>query len=174
MASARPNPPPLDLGALIQSLCRAGIEYIVVGGLAAVAQGAPVTTFDLDIVHRQTPDNIRKLHALLQSIGARLRRPDDKILSPTVEDLGAKGHLLLKTRFGPLDVLAFIEKGWGFEELSPHSTEIDFHGHKVKVLNLEAILELKRDTTDPRDRQRLPLYEETLRLIRGKMETGDV
>jgi hypothetical protein len=44
----------------------------------------------------------------------------------------------------------------------------------VKVLNLEAILELKRDTTDPRDRQRLPLYEETLRLIRGKMETGDV
>lgn len=174
MASAKPNPPPLDLGALITSLSQAGVEYIVVGGLAAVAQGAPVTTFDLDIVHRQTTDNIRKLHALLNSIGARLRRPVEKVLEPTVEDLGAKGHLLLKTRLGPLDVLAFIEKGWGFEELSPRSTEIDFHGCKVKVLNLETILELKRETTDPRDRQRLPLYEETLRLMRRKMESDDV
>lgn len=158
----------LDIGALIKGLSKAGIEYIIVGGLAAVAQGAPVTTFDLDIVHRQTEENILKLLTFLKSIDARLRRPDDKIIEPTPEDLKAKGHILLKTKYGPLDVLAFIEKAQGFEELIANSTEIDFQGYKVNVLNLETILELKRDSKDPRDRQRLPIYEETLKLIRDK------
>ena len=158
----------LDIGALIKGLSKAGIEYIIVGGLAAVAQGAPVTTFDLDIVHRQTEENILKLLTFLKSIDACLRRPDDKIIEPTAEDFKAKGHLLLKTKYGPLDVLAFIEKAQGFEELIANSTEIDFQGYKVNVLNLETILELKRDSKDPRDRQRLPIYEETLKLIRDK------
>lgn len=39
-------------------LLDAGVELIVVGGLAAVLHGAPVVTFDLDIVHRQTPENV--------------------------------------------------------------------------------------------------------------------
>jgi hypothetical protein len=168
MALKKRNPQAHDLSALIEGLSEAGIEYIIVGGLAAVAQGAPVTTFDLDIVHRQTGENIRKLLTLLKSIGARLRRPDDKVIEPTAEDLKAKGHLLLKTKYGPLDVLAFIEKGQGFEELFPKSSEIDFQGYKVLVLNLETILELKQDSKNPRDRQRLPIYEETLKLTRDK------
>ena len=73
MASKKPNPQAPDLSALIKGLSEAGIEYVIVGGLAAVAQGAPVTTFDLDIVHRQTEENIRKLLTFLKSIGARLR-----------------------------------------------------------------------------------------------------
>jgi hypothetical protein len=168
MASKKLNLQAPDLSAIIKGLSEAGIEYIIVGGLAAVAQGAPVTTFDLDIVHRQTSENIRKLLMFLKSIGARLRRPDDKIIEPTTEVLKAKGHLLLKTKYGPLDVLAFIEKGQGFEDLFPKSSEIAFQGHKVLVLNLETILELKRNSKDPRDRQRLPIYEETLKLTRDK------
>jgi len=39
---------------------------------------------------------------------------------------------------------------------------------KVNVLNLETILDLKRDSRDPKDRERLPVYEETLKLIRDK------
>jgi hypothetical protein len=57
------------------------------------------------------------------------------------------------------------------EELIANSTEIDFQGYKVSVLNLETILELKRDSKDPRDRQRLPIYEETLKLLRDKDKT---
>ena len=61
MPIRRQSPPAADLSALLEGLCKAGIEFIVVGGLAAVIQGAPVTTFDLDIVHRQTGENIHKL-----------------------------------------------------------------------------------------------------------------
>lgn len=168
MASKQKKPQAPDLSALIKGLSAAGIEYIIVGGLAAVAQGAPITTFDLDIVHRQSDENARKLFAFLKSVDACLRRPDDKIVEPKAEDLKARGHLLLRTKYGPLDVLAFIEKGKAFEELVTKSSEIDFHGYKVSVLNLETIVELKRGSQDPRDRQRLPIYEETLKLIRDK------
>jgi hypothetical protein len=168
MPLKRESPQAADLSALLEGLCAAGVDFIVVGGLAAVIQGVPVTTFDLDIVHRQTDEKIQKLYRFLISIHSNLRRPDDRIIEPTAEDLKAKGHLLLKTKYGPLDVLAAIEKGHGYEQLIAKSTEIDFHGYKVSVLNLETILELKRDSRDPKDRQRLSVYEETLRLIRDK------
>ena len=168
MPSRSESPQAADLSALLEGLCEARIEYIVVGGLAAVIQGAPVTTFDLDIVHRQTDENIQKLFRFLTSIDSYMRRPDDRLIEPTVVDLKAKGHLLLKTKYGPLDVLAFIEKGNGYEDLIANSTKIDFHGYKVSVLNLETILDLKRDSRDQKDRERLPVYEETLKLIRDK------
>ena len=37
------------LSALLESLINAGIEFILVGGFAAVVQGAPITTMDVDI-----------------------------------------------------------------------------------------------------------------------------
>jgi len=154
-----------NLSNLLKHLNNAGIEFVLVGGLAAVAQGAPISTFDMDIVHRRTDDNIRKLLLFLKSIGATQRRPDDKIIEPAEEDLKGKGHLLLNTRFGPLDVLAFIEKGLGFDELIDNTVEIEFDGHKVYVLSLETIVKLKQDSNDPKNNYRMPILEETLRQI---------
>jgi hypothetical protein len=166
MPSRKKNPQAADLSALIKGLGQAGIEFIIVGGLAAVAQGAPISTFDLDIVHHQTDENIKRLFEFLKSIDAYQRRPDDKIIEPTEEDLKAKGHLLLNTHYGPLDILAYIEKGRGFSKLLTHTVEIEFHGYKVYVLSLDTILDLKRDSKDPKDRYRFPVLEETLRQIR--------
>lgn len=153
----------LELSALLKGLNEAGIEFILVGGMAAVAQGAPVSTFDLDIVYRQTDKNTKKLLRFLKSIDAYQRRPDDKVIEPDQRDLKGKGHLLLTTRFGPLDVLSVIEKGRGFEELLPHTVAIEFRGHRVYVLSLDTIVALKRGSKDPKDQYRLPILEETLR-----------
>jgi len=124
--------------------------------MAAIAQGAPITTFDLDIVHRQTDENIEKLIKFLRSIGAYQRRPDDKVIEP---------HVLLTTRLGPLDVLSAIEKGYGFEELLTDTVEIEFQGFKVYVLSLETIVALKRESKDPKDQYRLQILKETLRQL---------
>lgn len=163
MPSSEQKPPITDLSALIRGLSDAGVEFILVGGLAAVAHGAPITTFDLDIVHRQTDGNIEKLLQFLKSIHARQRRPDDRILKPDEKDLRGKGHLLLTTRYGALDILSVIEKDNRFEDLLPHTIKIDFHGREVRVLRLDTIVELKRESKDPKDRYRLPILEETLR-----------
>ena len=51
----------VDLSAILEGLIKAGVDFILVGGLAAVVQGAPVATMDVDIVQDQSPENITKL-----------------------------------------------------------------------------------------------------------------
>lgn len=169
MPTDEQSPHQNDLTRLIKGLAEARIEFILVGGLAAVAQGAPITTFDVDIVHRQTSDNIGRILSFLQSINAYQRRPDDKILRPTEADLAGKGHVLLRTHFGPLDILAAIEEGKTYEQLLPSSIKIEFYGYEIYVLSLDTIAELKRKSKDLKDQYRVPILEEALR--QGKKRT---
>jgi len=158
------KPPVSDLSALLKGLSEARIQFILVGGLAAVVQGAPVTTFDLDIVPRQSEKNLARLLQFLEAVDARLRRPDDKILKPQINDLMGGGHVLLTTHFGALDILARIEKGLGYDELLPSTVQIDFKGYTIQILDLETMVAIKRNTTDPEEQYRLKIYETTLRL----------
>jgi hypothetical protein len=52
------------LTSILDVLLQERVEFVLVGELAAVAQGAPVTTHDVDIVHARTPENLdrRWLH----------------------------------------------------------------------------------------------------------------
>src|SRR5258705_13167856 len=149
------------LTSLLATVARGNVELIVVGGLAAVAQGAPITTHDLDIVHRRTAANIERLLAVLAAVDARYRgRPD--VLRPTAEILAGPGHSLLATTLGPLDVLGAIEGGRDYESLVGESIAIDIEGSRVHVLRLQTIVELKRASTHPKDQQMLPILEATL------------
>jgi len=154
-----------DLSALLEGLIKTEIKFILVGGLAAVVQGAPVTTMDVDIVHNQSSGNISELFAFLKSIDAFYRRPDDKVIEPKEEDFSRMGHALFTTRLGPLDVLAVIEEGKTYEDLLEHTLEIEFRGHTIRVLDLKMLIELKRTSKDLKDKQRLPVLEETLRQL---------
>ena len=154
-----------DLSALLEGLAEADVEFVLVGGLAAVVQGSPITTMDVDIVHCRSSGNITRLIGFLKSIDAVYRRPDDKIIEPTEADLSQMGHMLFSTRLGPVDVLAFIEERKVYEDLLEHTVEIMFRGHILRVLELKMLIELKRISRDPKDRQRIPVLEETLRQL---------
>jgi hypothetical protein len=93
--------PPSDLTTLLHDLAAAGVDFVVVGALAAVAQGAPITTHDVDIVHERSPANVDRLLAFLASVGARYRgRPGGQVLVPTREALLGTGHHFLMTASG--------------------------------------------------------------------------
>lgn len=168
MPSNSKNPQAANLGALLKGLKEAGVDFILVGGVAAVAQGAPVTTIDLDIVHHRSNDNAKRLADFLKSIHARQRRPDEKIIRPDIRDLQGDGHVLLSTDLGPLDVLAIIENGYGYEELLPDSIEIEFRGHKISVLSLEAMVHMKNSADTPEDEYRLQILKATLKQIKSE------
>ncbi|MCG8634762.1 MAG: hypothetical protein MI863_13095 [Desulfobacterales bacterium] len=157
---------PLDLEKLIENLSKSGIKYILIGGMAAIAHGAPVFTFDLDIVHERSDENLKKIKDLLISLDACQRRPDDMKLTPDFEALKGTGHILLSTRFGPMDILGAIEKGFGYDDLINHVIEIEFHGFNIHVLDLETLIELKKESTRPEDRHRLSILEDTLKQIK--------
>jgi len=161
----------VNLSAILEGLIEAGVDFILVGGLAAVVQGAPVTTMDVDIVHSQSPENIAKLLTFLKSVDAIHRRPDSKVIEPKEVDIAGMGHARFTTRFGPLDVLAVIEEGRAYADLLQHTVEIEFRGHTVRVLDLRMLIQLKRTSTDPRDMQRLPVLEETMRQLEEEFDS---
>jgi hypothetical protein len=165
------EPTSVDLGAILEGLIEAGVDFILVGGLAAVVQGAPVTTMDVDIVHNQSPENIARLLAFLKSIGAFHRRPDDKLIEPQEGDISGMGHALFTTRLGPIDVLAAIEEGRAYGDLLEHTVAIGFRNHTIRVLDLKMLIQLKRASTNLKDKQRLPVLEETLRQLKGEYDS---
>lgn len=167
MPTSSGKPTSANLSEVLEGLLKAGVDFILVGGLAAVIQGAPVTTMDVDIVHNQSPENITKLLAFLKSIDAFYRRLDDKLIEPKEGDLSGKGHALFTTRLGPLDVLAVIEEGMSYGDLVDHTVEIDFRGYTLRVLDLKMLIQLKKTSTYPKDKQRLPVLKETLRQLEG-------
>lgn len=171
MPTSSGKPTGADLSAVLEGLIEAGVEFILVGGLAAVVQGAPVTTMDVDIVHNQSSENIARLLAFLKSIDAFHRRPDDKMIRPKKGDISGMGHALFTTRLGPLDVLAVIEEGRAYKDILEHTVEIEFRGRTIRVLDLKTLVELKRTSKDLKDRQRLPVLKETLRQVEEKYGT---
>jgi len=149
--------------SVLRDLARAEVEFIVVGGVASVLQGAGHTTFDLDLVHSRALENRTRLHSLLARLDARYREHQPRILRPTIEDLDTAGHLLLMTSQGPLDLLGTIGEGVGFPELEPHTIWMELGaGLRVRVLKLEEIIRLKEEAGREKDRRQLPLLRRTL------------
>ena len=156
--------PPESLTTLLARLAASGTEFVLVGGLAAVAQGAPLATVDVDMVHRREPGNVERLLAFLEGVDARYRgRPAGQVLRPGREALLGDGHHLLATALGPLDVLGAVEGGRGYESLRPETIEVQVEGQRVRVVQLETLAELKRGATNPKDRLVLAILEDTLR-----------
>jgi hypothetical protein len=112
------------------------VEFIVVGGAAAVLHGAPITTEDLDIVHRRTSENVSRLKNLLDELNA---------------------HVLLSTSLGPLDCLGTLADGLGYEELVSHSESFTDEGAEFRVLDLSTLIEIKTKTGRAKDRLMLPV-----------------
>lgn len=152
---------------ILRALARHHVDFIVVGMTAAVLQGAPAFTFDLDIVYRIAEDNALGLLAALTEREAEFRGDAaGRRLRPNVSHLMSDGHKLLKTNFGMLDVLGTIEASTRYEDLSPHVVTMEIDGVTVQVLGLERLIEAKERAGRPKDHAVLPLLRATLALIR--------
>ena len=146
---------------ILTRLCDEGVEAIVVGMVAAVLQGVPLMTWDLDIVHRRTPQNVERLLRVLQDIQAIARR-DPRRLTPNETHLIGPGHVLLETKFGDFDCLGAIDGGRAYEDLIDSSILIDFENRPVRLLSLREILAVKKRAGRPKDLAAIPYIESTI------------
>ncbi len=155
--------PERKLIATLRALHDGGVDFILVGGLAAVLNGAPVDTFDIDVVHSRDPANIDRLRPVLEALDAVFRIQPERRLKPNASHLASGGHLNLITRYGPLDVLGTIGRDLSYRELLPHSVELDISaGLRVHVLDLETIIAIKEELGGEKDRAVLPILRRTL------------
>ncbi len=154
----------MSAARLLQALTDGEVRFVVVGGLAAVAQGAPFVTFDVDVVHERSVENVRRLLGVLSGIGAvYVRDPGSPPIAPREDLLLGEGHHVLTTLHGRLDVLGRIEGGRGYDDLLPSTVESRVGDAAVRLLSIETILEIKRASPRPKDRAIVPLLEAVIR-----------
>jgi len=147
---------------ILRLLAESDVEFVVVGMTAGVLQGAPVTTLDLDVVHRRTPENVARLLRVLSQLDA-VYRHDRRRLRPQESHLVGPGHQLLTTTHGDLDCLGEIGDGLGYDELLDRSVEMALSGGKtVRVLALPALIEEKERAGRPKDLAVLPVLRAAL------------
>jgi hypothetical protein len=155
--------------AILRQLKEAKVEFLVVGGVAAALNGAPVDTLDVDLVHARDFANIERLLPVLAALDAIFRLQPERRLRPAASHLTGPGHLNLLTRYGPLDLLGTIGRGLSYQDLLPHSIEMRIIDEvTVNVLDLATLIALKEELAGEKDRIMLPVLRRTLEEMRRK------
>lgn len=148
--------------AILEVLTRHGVQFVIVGGFAAVAQGSPIPTIDVDIVPATDRDNYVRLSAALHELDARVRAAgvDPLPFEHDADSLAAVQTWNLTTRYGDLDITARPSGTQGYDDLRRDSFEITLRGVAVKLASLADIVRSKEAAGRDKDRRALPVLRE--------------
>jgi hypothetical protein len=156
-----------DFPRLLRALVEGGVEFIIVGGVAATAHGSAHVTADLDIVYGRARDNVRRLAAALAPLKPYLRGAPPGLPFEFDADTIERGlNFTLTTLAGDLDVLGEAAGGGTFPALSAHTETRSLLGFDVRFVDLETLIRLKRAAGRPKDLERIAELE----AIRGEVE----
>lgn len=139
------------------------VDFIIVGGVGAVLHGAPVTTFDLDVVHCRSEENVERLFRSLKELNAYYRTRPDIRIEPDKTALAGAGHHLLLTDAGPLDLLGIVYTGEDYQDLLKSSEQFIVGKIRVDVQSLESLIKLKEQINREKDKAVIPILKQTLK-----------
>lgn len=149
-----------DPTRILECLHRHHVEFVLIGGVAAVAHGSPLATFDVDITPTRSHDNLTRLARALRELGAQLRTEGDPIVFPIeAEFLAAQPHMLnLTTDAGDLDInYTPADFPDGFTQLRENALEVALvDDHSTFVASLRDVIRSKEAAGRAKDRAALP------------------
>lgn len=160
-----------DFEALLDRLVEGGVDFILVGGLAATVHGSARLTRDIDVVYDRSDGNLERLVEALQPHRPYPRgAPDGLPFEWSVSTLRSGLNFTLNTSLGALDLLGEIVGGGRYRDLLPQTIEIELFGHPCRCLNLEWLIRTKRAAGRPRDFEVIAELE----ALREEMEDVDI
>src|SRR3954468_11939214 len=155
---------------IVELLSSHEIEFIVVGGLAAIVHGSPRLTKDVDVVYSRGAENLQRIVDALRPHEPYLRgAPPGLPFLWDAKTLRNGLNFTLRTTLGDIDLLGEIIGGGRYEELLPDSREMDMFGIRARVLNLDKLIEVKRAAGRPKDFESIAELE----AIREEMQTSN-
>lgn len=153
----------IDYEGLLRVLAGADVEFIVVGGVAAILHGSAHLTFDLDVVYRRTPANLERLASALAPLTPYLRgAPPGLPFSLDPATLARGLNFTLTTSLGDLDLLGDVAGGGGYENLIADAESAVIAGVEVRYVPLRRLIALKRAAGRPRDLDMIAALEALL------------
>jgi hypothetical protein len=164
---------------MLAALRRAGVRFVLVGGMAAILHGDVGVTVDLDVVPEREPENLDRLAGALRDLGARIR--SEGVADGLAFDcsagflwnLGPDSILTLTTRVGDLD-LTFRPSGTaGYADLRRDAIEVEAaEGVHILVASLADVIRSKEAAGREKDRVVLPRLRRLLDRIESEGSGG--
>lgn len=160
----------LDPERLLRSLVDHGVEFCVIGAVAAWLQGNPSVTLDLDVMPRRDLGNADRLAAALNALGARKPDGDGPLELEGADFLGWQAQRF-ETEAGPLDVVPLAAAIGGYEDAA--TVELTLGEFSIRAITIDAVIASKEELGRPKDTAALPaLYATREALRRRARERG--
>ena len=141
-----------ELEPLLDRLIEHEVEFVVIGGLAAVTHGASVRTQDLDICCPFTIDNLMRLQQAIADLHPVHRMTPDKTpLTLTPDDCRLLKNLYIGTDLGQLDCLGAVTGLGDYAAVGKESVELELAAGRCKVLGIDALIRAKEAMGAPKD-----------------------
>ena len=134
-----------DVQRLLDVLAAAGVDFVVIGGVALVLRGSSRVTLDLDLCYARDRENLRRLAAALTPYHPRLRGAPPNL--PFLWDdrtLASGLNFTLTTDLGDLDILGEVAGVGAYAQVSAGSSELVVGDTPIRVMDLDALERSKR------------------------------
>jgi hypothetical protein len=155
----------LDPERLLRTLVEHGVEFCVIGAVAAWLQGNPAATLDLDVMPQRDLGNADRLAAALSALGAR-RPGDDAATQLEGADFLGWQTQHFETDAGPLDVVPHAAAIGGFEDVA--TIGLALGNLSIRAITLDEVIASKEKLGRPKDTAALPALYATREALRRK------
>lgn len=164
----------LQAQPLLEVLEQHGVDFVVVGGVAGLAQGSSYPTYDLDVAYGRDPANLRRLADALTEIGVTLRgAPPDLPFQLDAQTLANGANFTFNTELGSFDILGDIAGVKSYEDLRRASQLKRIAGVEVRVASLDDLISMKRAANRVKDQLMVVEYMELADELRRREQKGD-
>lgn len=146
------------------------VKFIVVGGMAAIAQGSAHLTADIDICYARDKENLENLVKALTPFHPYLRgAPRDLPFIFDARTLKAGLNFTFSTDVGDIDIIGELSGIGYYDKVLNLSEETEIYNQKCYVLTLEGLIQNKKAAARKKDLALLTELE-ALREIRKQKE----
>lgn len=118
---------------------------MLIGGMAGVVRGSSYPTYDVDIAYARARENLERLAAALNDLGATLRgAPADLPFILDARTLENGAHFTFETPHGSLDILTDPDGAPRYDELKRAAGEPEeLEGVLILVASLDHLIAMK-------------------------------
>lgn len=157
----------INLFELARRFSEAGVDFVIVGGVAIRSHGGNYVTEDLDICYSRKNENLRKIADVLGPLEPRPRGfPEGLRYVFDWKTLQHGTNFTFETTMGDVDLLGEVKALGNYDDVVGQSICVDLDGNLTYILSVPALIVAKRAAGRPKD-------EAGLRILEALMEAHD-
>jgi predicted nucleotidyltransferase len=157
----------VKLEETLRVLYDAGVEFVLIGGVAMQLQGSAYLTEDLDFCYARTRRNIEALASALQEYHPHLRNaPAGLPFNWDARTIESGLNFTLTTDLGALDFLGEIAGLGNYDAVNAASETLSIFGLNHRVLSIPGLIAAKRAAGRKKDLEAIIELEGLLDLKR--------